>query len=115
MEAKRQVWTDRVASWRRSGQTAREFAEASGVKEGTLRHWAWQLSYEKRQAAKPQSVGKGRGKRREPTALIEVVSREVERGEGFDLRLAGGRQLHIPAGFEAAALSRLLAVLEDER
>lgn len=103
MRTREQEWGERVAGWRRSGLTAKRFAASIGVNAGTLTHWAWRL---------------GRGQRRAAAvpvrALVEVMSTAVC-DERFEVVVAGGRRVHVPAIFDAAALERLLAVLEAER
>jgi hypothetical protein len=47
--------------------------------------------------------------------LIEVIGHQRGGEDGFELHLASGQRVHIPCGFDAAALKRLLAVLEGER
>lgn len=39
----RKQWLRVVASWRRSGKAAGDFARERGVVESTLRWWAWRL------------------------------------------------------------------------
>lgn len=109
MESRRAEWTERVRRWRRSGLTAREFAESIGVKAATLTHWAWRVGREGR--------GRGRTEQR-PVAVsarfVEVIAAAAG-DERFELELGNGRRLRIPTGFEAAALERLLVVVEGER
>ena len=101
MGTRREQWAERVERWRRSGLTAKRFAASIGVSPGSLTHWAWRLGREART--------------RSPLpALIEVVPRGACDNR-FELALSDGRRLHIPASFEAAALERLLAVLEAGR
>lgn len=114
MGATRDRWVGLVRRWRRSGQTAREFAETAGVNAGTLSHWAWRL---KREGAdrdeslvkrRPRSSSAAMGER----SFVELIVDGPEDG-GFLLELGDGRRLRIPAGFDAAALGRLLTVLGD--
>ena len=113
METRREGWERRVAEWRRSGLTAKEFAGKIGVKPMTLRHWAWQLGREQRlRRTKRGDVAAAAG--RVGPALIEIVG--VGGGDNrFELELSGGRRLRIPVGFESSALERLLALLEKAR
>jgi len=46
--------------------------------------------------------------------FVEVLTEGLD-APHFELVLGNGRRLHIPARFEAAALERLLAVLEARR
>lgn len=111
MRSRRETWIKRVAEWRRSGRTANEYADAIGVNAGTLSHWAWRLGHERRGGQGelgPAMVAA-------PAAVIEVVSKSGGADNGFALELASGRRLHIPSGFDALALGRLLDVLEGRR
>ena len=90
----------------RSGLTVREFARRCGIPAGTLGYWRY---IERRRGRRP--VGPRR--RAAKVELIELTPvRAQERAEAFELALGRGRVLRIPAGFEAEALGRLLAVLE---
>jgi transposase len=109
MESKREVWAGRVAGWRRSGLTAKQYARSIGVNWGTLAHWAWRLGRDERDQA---SKGRRGLAKTAPATMIEVVGRSEASDDGFELRLASGRRLQIPAQFDAAALQRLLDVLE---
>lgn len=110
MESRRKAWAERVAGWRRSGLTAKEYAARIGVNAGTLTHWAWRLGCEGRGQRGPQTARASAA-----AAVIEVVGHEGGSEQRFELRLEGGRHLHIPARFDATALTRLLAVLEGRR
>ena len=71
--ADRKTWVKRVAAWRASGMTCREYAEREGLGPWrTLRWWVWRLERE-RQAKKPQP---------------EEVVVEPRACEEFHLRLA---------------------------
>ena len=112
MQSRREGWAERVVGWRRSGLTAKQFAASIGVNAGTLTYWAWHLGSRGRQRQlqrKPRRVTST-----PPATLIEVVSSGT-RDDRFELRLHSGHHVHIPAGFEAAALKRLLDVLEVKR
>ena len=111
MRTGRATWAQRVQRWRRSGQTAREFAAAIGVKPATLTYWAWRVKREERDA-QPRRRGAGEVGAKHP--FVEVIVDEPPH-DGFVLELSDGRRLRIPAGFEAAALTRLLAALEGAR
>jgi len=112
MESKREEWAQRVAAWRRSGQTAKAYASSIGVKAQTLTHWAWRLSYERRQQ---------RSTKRKPgaakavaAAMIEVVRKGGVAATGFELELGSRYRVHVPVEFDAAGLKRLIAVLEGQ-
>lgn len=111
MESTEERWAKRVTGWRQSGLAAKDYARSIGVNAGTLTYWAWQLRQRKGRQ-RPKRVG-GVERERQTPALIEVIS-----GGGiddrFEVRLANGRSLYVPARFDATALGRLLEVLERE-
>lgn len=108
MDDRRTQWAERVAGWRRSGLTAKQFAASIGINAGTLSYWACRLGREPRAVRAPSSAG------RAGAALVEVIT-GVARDERFELTLRNGRRLHVPASFDAPALERLLGVLEGAR
>jgi hypothetical protein len=107
-----------VRRWRRSGQTAREFAESAGINAGTLAYWAWRLKGEGKAKGREEKLPKRRprdsiasvGKRN----FVELIVDRPDDG-GFELELGDGRRLRIPTGFDAAVLGRLLSVLGGAR
>ena len=94
----RKQWEQRVARWRRSGQTAHEFSAAEGVHASTLKWWSSALKREAPHArfvevvtpvATPAPVA----------SIIEVLIRDQVR-----LRVCGD--------FDPALLRRVVAALE---
>lgn len=114
MESRRGEWTQRVRKWRRSGLKAREFAASIGVKPSTLTYWAWRLGREAREhrARRPRRAARAA----KPAKFVEVIAEAGALDERrFELTLGNGRRLGIPAGFDPAALERLLGVVEAVR
>jgi len=115
----RAQWAERVAGWRRSGMTAKQYAASIGVKLGSFSYWAYrgldEGSRERRRAAgraryrASQMVVRGAGST--PSSLVEIVASPGS-DDRFELTLGDGRRLQIPASFSATALERLLSVLE---
>jgi len=106
-----------VRRWRRSGRTAREFAESAGVNAGTLAYWAWRLKREGE--AKDRGAGSLKRRRRQQSiapmgesSFVELIVDRPEDGR-FELELGDGRRLRIPPRFDGAALGRLLTVLGE--
>jgi len=116
MDARRDRWAGLVKGWRRSGQTAREFADSAGVNAGTLAYWAWRLKRDgngrdqRSVKRRTRSSKAPKGERR----FVELIVDRHEDGR-FELELGDGQRLRIPVGFDAAALGRLLTVLGDAR
>jgi len=113
MRTGREEWAKRVARWKDSGLTAKEFATELGINPRSLVFWKWQL-------------GKGSGGPVAESSAVSVKSGRapartlplIELGQPpapaqFELELGGGRRLAIPSTFDADALRRLLAVLES--
>jgi len=46
------------------------------------------------------------------TDLARFIEVQAVRDTGFEVELAGGRRVRVPSSFDAAALRRLLDVLE---
>jgi hypothetical protein len=96
----RERWRELVEQWRVSGQPAREFAAHRGINAATLAHWKWRLGRETSSGALAA------------LPMIEVQAR-ASHDERFEIELGASRRLRIPASFDADALRRLIAVLED--
>jgi hypothetical protein len=97
----RERWRELVEQWRVSGQPAREFAAHRGIKASTLAHWKWRLGREGSSGALAAFP-----------AMIEVRARPSH-DERFEIELGASRRLRVPASFDADALRRLIAVLEE--
>jgi hypothetical protein len=69
----------------------------------------WKYAFDK--AARLTAAAKRAAAPAQPADLVEVRPLVVS-GATFELELGSERKLRIPAQFEAAALERLLAVLE---
>jgi hypothetical protein len=94
-----------VERWRDSGLSADQFAAELGINAGTLKFWKYKLGLpvgEKRRKEKPK-----------PLPLVELRTAPVAQASAFELEVRAGRRVHVPAGFDADALKRLLAVLES--
>ena len=73
----REIWVERVARWRESGQSAADFARAYGLKVDRLRHWGWRV-YTERDAATPTAETSP------PRAAVVMPFDEVERAEQLE-------------------------------
>lgn len=126
----REVWEERVESWRASGQSAREFAAAKSVNVWTLRKWSERLRREgaagrrgpSGRSGRARRSGTARGVRRpedavQPLAFVEVLTGSSVRGSPpsaqFEIVLRSGEIVRVAAGFERQALEQVLAALES--
>jgi len=91
---RRELWRQRIAEQKNSGQTVRAFCREGGIAEHTFYQWRRQLS----------------GTCEQPVrfALVET-SKPQQPGSRFELVLGSGERLLIPA--DAAMLELALGVL----
>src|SRR5260370_16540943 len=111
MRTGREEWAKRVARWKDSGLTAKEFATELGINPRSLVFWKWQL-------------GKGSGGPVAESSAVSVKSGRAPAGTlsviqvgappapaAFERELGGGRRPPLPSPFPPPALSPLLPVL----
>lgn len=109
------LWRDRLERWRRGNKTDEEFAAIEGVKVSSLKWWRWRLSAadaRREQAGRPAATSA-------PVRFVEVTpapARPVAGGAcHYEVVLRNGRVVRVPAGFEDAALARVLKVVDEVR
>lgn len=108
----REVWAKRVERLRDSGLSVKQFASETGVNAHTLSWWRYQLGAQaKKQEARPSSP-KRRQARSPKASSMTFVELATTTSTPLAVVLAGGREIRVPVGFDAATLERLLAVLE---
>jgi len=127
----RATWAKRVQRWTESGLTAREFAAELGVNVRTLSYWKWRLQAEsggesrtstraRRRRSTTGSIRRSTSPTQSPLAFIELTQPTAEGTstkciDPYELVLATGIRIRIPATFDAQSLSRLLDVLGAAR
>lgn len=92
------TWSERVARWERSGQTAKTFASREGVSAQSLAWWKWKLGRD----AKARKLG-----------FVKLEAVPSVEPSPFELVLANDRVLRVHAGFDARELVRLVTALEE--
>jgi len=95
----RSEWTKLVAQWRASGLSQRAFAGRKGLAPASLSWWVSRL---RREAPEQRTL-----------VAVDVVEDAPAGGGEFRVEVAGGRTVIVPESFDAAALRRLVAALED--
>lgn len=106
--ATRSEWDERLKRWAKSRMSIEAFAAREGIEPKRLKWWRWKLS-----GSTPPSA---------PTPTprfvpVRVVESPVERAPGgaaLEVVLTNGRVVRVPAGFDAAALERVLAIASRE-
>lgn len=103
----RAQWLSEVQSWRRSGQSCAEYADARGLHESTLAGWASRLRHEVQ--SEP-----GTERDSQPAFLAVRVKKGPARPVAghFEVVLANGRCVRICGEFDADSVSRMLAAVE---
>jgi hypothetical protein len=98
-ERKEWEWRRRIDEWRASGLSVRAFCAQHGL--ATARFYAWRRVLERRAAEQPAFVS------------VQVMADATPaQGSALEVVLLDGRTVRVAPGFDAAALRRLLAVLE---
>ena len=106
----RAAWRDEVQSWRRSGQSAEEYAAEHDLSKGTLLWWSCRLR--KEQGARPAGR-RAPAKPKHAFLAVKVRKTAVEPDEGtLEVVLANGRRIRIGGHFDAERVGQLLAVVE---
>lgn len=122
--ATRAEWERRVARWRRSRLSAKEFAAREGFNASTLAFWSWKLGTcknaeppRRRTRGSSRGMPKPDGGRDTDTSQafvgFELVAPSVE-GSDLELVLDDGLRVRVPAGFDAPTLERMVALLRRE-
>ena len=100
-EQKERQWRRRIAQWRESGLSVREFCGRHQLAEPTFYAWRRHLL---QRAADPPAV----------VAVQVVADRPAPKASILELVLADGRAVRVPPGFDPATLRQLLIALEGE-
>jgi hypothetical protein len=121
----RETWAKRVERWTDSGLTAKEFAAEVGVNPHSLKWWKWRLSSAparpstERAAVRRMAPGaRRRGSKAPSVATSPLTFVEIPAAtaaEPLELVLPSSVRVRVPSGFDAAALGRLLDVLDARR
>ncbi|WP_438015755.1 IS66 family insertion sequence element accessory protein TnpB [Sorangium sp. So ce315] len=109
--ASRAEWKQRVAAWKRSGQTAEVFAAERGLNPRTLLWWSSTLR-------RPAARGAARAAdvsfaQLVPVAAAPTVLARSAESATVELVLASGRIVRVRPGFDATLLRELVSALEE--
>jgi transposase len=106
------AWLEIVLRWRRSGQTAGEYAQRHGLHAGTLAVWGSKLRGELTAAQKLVSESSGSGFL--PVRVVSVQARTDAQRESAELEviLRNGRRVLVRGDVGSDTLRRLLDLAE---
>jgi len=126
MTERAKYWSDLVSAWSQSGLSQAEFCRRRGVKVASFAWWKRQLH--KPSGDAPTDVGrlvkaKPAGARRAKadkqfvevrlTSASTVEPTGVSSAPTYEVVLARGRSIRVPAQFDPQILSRLIAAVES--
>lgn len=100
-ELKERHWRQHIRDWQDSGLSVSAFCARRGLSQQSF--YAWRRELQRRDSEKALFVPI-RLRNDDPAAAT---------GERLEVLLAGGRRIRVAAGFDAATLRQLLAVLEE--
>src|SRR4051794_23258575 len=102
-EQKERQWRRRIAQWRTSGLSVRDFCARHGL--ATPSFYAWRRTLQQRAAAAAPAF----------VAVQVVADAPPAPASVLELVLADGRIVRVAPGFDAATLRQLLTALEGEK
>ncbi len=106
--SKERFWRDVLEQWQESEQSVREFCDERGLKESCF--YAWRRTI----AQRAEQVGAtSRASSPTPLFLPVQVMKAASGPSLLEVVLAPGRVIRVPPDFDADALRRLVAVLEE--
>jgi hypothetical protein len=116
---KERFWRQHLAAWRRSGRGVRDYCRSAGVSEPSF--YAWRRVLAERQAARRTvAATRKQAERQEQSTTaaafvpVRLIAESVESAVAGSVEVVvrGGRVVRVAAGFAAATLREVVAVLE---
>jgi hypothetical protein len=111
VNGKADAWRRRIDDQRASGQSVRAWCEANGAQESSYYWWRSRLGLSSKKQKRPsQPVEAKSGYKPGPLAFAQVVVHPSN--EPLRLRLAGQRELILPASMPLEQVARLVHAIE---
>jgi hypothetical protein len=110
MTERAKYWSDLVTAWSQSGLSQAEFCRQRGVKVASLTWWKRQLH--KLRGDAPKDGGR-LVKAKAGKGFVEVRLTGMPSAPTYEVLLARGRSIRVPAQFDPQILSRLIAAVES--
>lgn len=99
-------WTRILERWKQSGLGGPTFCRREGLSQPLF--YSWKRKFRLRELARAAPRPRRRG-----LQFVPVEVKPTPTSAPLELALKGDRVVRVPAGFDAAALTRLLSVLEE--
>jgi transposase len=109
---KERFWQRHVAGWRRSGLSVRDYCRTECLAEPSFYAWRRVLAERARHAASDSGKHSASAMAALPAFVPVRLIEETSAAAVLEVVLRGGRVVRVPAGFAAAALREVVAVLE---
>ena len=113
--ARERHWQRLLQRWQAGGLSRKAFCDQEKISRSTLTYWRKRLQH---QTSSPEATSCPSALALTPPSpgFVEVRLTEPEpfpihRG-GYDVRLRGGRSVHLPTGFDGHEVERLVRLLE---
>jgi hypothetical protein len=106
MTGTEEKWSARIAAWKASGKSIREFAEGEGFAISTFRWWSSRLKVMKRKAASPPRVAMAR--------VLRTASPRLDARACVFVEVSGAR-IAVERGFDADLLRDVVSALGGAR
>jgi hypothetical protein len=100
--ARERHWRKRLARWKASGLTVREFCDREGVTPTALAHWRKEIAA--RDARRAATVG---------PLFVPAGVVPAPTSPALEVALSGGRVVRVPTGFDTLHLRAVVAALEE--
>ena len=119
MTERAKYWSGLVAAWAGSGLSQAEFCRRRGIHGGTFAWWKRQLRRADAGAVPGVAATSGPSKRqarpsrRAPARFVEVRLSGASSAWMYEVVLAGGRSIRVPAQFDPRVLGQLIAAVES--
>ena len=114
--AKERFWRTVVQQWRRSGLPVRDFCADRQLSEPNFYAWRRTLAERRQEARHRRGGDRDRPSASQPVFVpvrVAPVPAALAQAASLEVVLGHSRVVRVPAGFDAATLRQLLAVLEE--
>lgn len=114
-ERRREEWFRLSRAWEKSGQTQGEFCAARGIELGTFRWWRWRLGVEREGLSTREAMSECEWVEVSQADDREELGPVAGARSAKEVRLVfcDGLEVHVPVGFDAETLRRVLSVLGE--